>query len=241
MKTLFVASVVLGTSIAAAAPPSTNVADAELAKLRGKWEVISVLGLENANPVQYRIHLIPDQYPQGEIISPIEDLEVAGSEILPLLYSASDDYGLTAIRLIYQMAGTERSITLKGFKDNHSVGLERFKWDLGSLTLTPGDRVTYRLEVWDNDSVSGPKAGYSRTLSLMRSEYLYPSLADRSSPQEWEEQGSPDIRLRAGQRVSEILRDHYPEYIDPTVDRQIRERFPIRLPRNVMRPDPSRW
>jgi hypothetical protein len=129
------------------------------------------LGLENANPVQYRIHLIPDQYPQGEIISPIEDLEVTGNEILPLIYTASDDYGLTAIRLIYQMAGTERSITLKGIKDDRSAGLERFKWDLGSLTLTPGDRVTYRLEVWDNDSVSGPKAGYSRTLSLrMRNE-----------------------------------------------------------------------
>ena len=124
------------------------------------------LGLENVNPVQYRIHLIPDQYPRGEIISPTEDLEVTGSEILPLFYSASDDYGLTAIRLIYQMAGTERSITLKGFKDNRTAGMERFRWDLSSLALTPGDRVAYRLEVLDNDSVSGPKAGYSRTLTL---------------------------------------------------------------------------
>lgn len=124
------------------------------------------LGLENVNPVQYRIHLIPDKYPQAEIMSPTEDLEITGSEILPLIYSASDDFGLTAIRLIYQMVGTERSITLKGFEDNRSAGLERFKWDLASLALTPGDRVSYRLEVWDNDSVSGPKVGYSRTLTL---------------------------------------------------------------------------
>jgi hypothetical protein len=124
------------------------------------------LGLENVNPVQYRIHLIPDKYPVGEIISPTQDLEVSGSEILPLIYTAGDDYGLTAIRLIYQIAGKERSFTLKSFKDNRSAGPERFKWDLTNLALTPGDHVAYRLEVWDNDSVSGPKAGYSRTLTL---------------------------------------------------------------------------
>jgi hypothetical protein len=32
------------------------------------------LGFENPSPVSYRIHLIPDQYPRGEIISPPEDL-----------------------------------------------------------------------------------------------------------------------------------------------------------------------
>ena len=125
------------------------------------------LGFENANPVQYRIQLIPDKYPEGVIISPTESLELAGSEVLPLTYSAKDDFGLTTIKLIYRMAGKERSITLKSLKEVPSLGPEVFKWDLAGLSLTPGDRVSYRLEVWDNDSISGPKAGYSQTYSLV--------------------------------------------------------------------------
>ena len=124
------------------------------------------LGFENVNPVSYRIHLIPDKYPEGEIISPAEDLEISGTEITPIVYSAKDDFGITAVRLSYQTGGTERFITLKGPGTSRSVDPEMFRWDLTGLALAPGDRVAYRLEVWDNDSISGPKVGYSRTFSF---------------------------------------------------------------------------
>ena len=124
------------------------------------------LGFENINPAQYRIRLVPDKYPEGEFITPTEDLEVSGKEVLPLVYAARDDFGITTIRLIYQMRGTERTITLKTLKKHRSAGPEGFNWDLASLALIPGDRVTYRLEVWDNDTVSGPKVGYSEPLIL---------------------------------------------------------------------------
>jgi soluble cytochrome b562 len=124
------------------------------------------LGFENLNPVQYRIHLLPDKYPEAEIINPAQDLEVGGTEIAPIVYTARDDFGITAVRLSYQMGGAERFISLKNMSSSRSLGPETFKWDLTGLALTPGDRVVYRLEVWDNDSVSGPKAGYSRTFSL---------------------------------------------------------------------------
>ncbi len=124
------------------------------------------LGFENLNPVQYRIHLLPDKYPEAEIINPAQDLEVAGTEITPIVYTAKDDFGITAVRLSYQMGGGERFISLKNMSSSRSLGPETFKWDLTGLALTPGDRVAYRLEVWDNDSVSGPKAGYSRTFTL---------------------------------------------------------------------------
>jgi trimethylamine--corrinoid protein Co-methyltransferase len=80
-----------------------------------------------------------------------------------------------------------------------------------------------------------------QTLNLMRTEYEYPDLADRSTPGEWEAAGSPDIRQRAGERVKSILATHYPRYIDPAVDAKIRERFPILLSRDVMSADSPRW
>lgn len=80
-----------------------------------------------------------------------------------------------------------------------------------------------------------------QTLSLMRSHYEYPDLVNRSTPEEWEAAGSPDIRQLAGERVKSILASHYPEYIDPAIDAKIRDRFPIVLPTDLMGPSSGRW
>jgi trimethylamine--corrinoid protein Co-methyltransferase len=80
-----------------------------------------------------------------------------------------------------------------------------------------------------------------QTLNLMRTEYEYPSLANRQTPGEWEEAGSPDIRQAAGERVRAILSRHYPEYIDPQLDARIRERFPILIDRKDMCAGSGRW
>jgi hypothetical protein len=124
------------------------------------------LGFENPNPAQYQIRLIPDKYPEAEIKSPAEDLEISGSEVLSIVYTAKDDFGVSQVKLAYQMGGTERRINLKGKNLGRSLGPELFKWDLRSLDLIGGDKVKYRIEVWDNDSISGPKVGYSRSFTL---------------------------------------------------------------------------
>lgn len=80
-----------------------------------------------------------------------------------------------------------------------------------------------------------------QTLDLMRSGYEYPSLADRSTVEEWQAGGSPDIREQAGKRVKSILSSHYPEYIDAATDAKIRTTFPIRLAPEHMRAGSGRW
>jgi len=80
-----------------------------------------------------------------------------------------------------------------------------------------------------------------QTLNLMRSEFEYPALADRLKPNVWEEAGSSDIREQAGMRVKEILSSHYPQYIDPAVDKKIRETFPIEVPLEFMKVGNERW
>ena len=129
-------------------------------------EVKDDLGFENPNPVRYQIRLIPDQYPEAEIVSPGHDLEISGGETLPIVYTGKDDFGITSIRLIYQTRGKDGAINLRSGDTRLSVGPETFKWDLGSLGLAPGDRVVYRVEIWDNDSISGPKKGSSQAFVL---------------------------------------------------------------------------
>jgi trimethylamine--corrinoid protein Co-methyltransferase len=80
-----------------------------------------------------------------------------------------------------------------------------------------------------------------QTLGLMRSEYEYPDLADRSTPGEWEAAGSPDIREKAAERVKSILSTHYPQYIDPAIDAKIRDQFPILLDQDCMHASSGRW
>jgi trimethylamine--corrinoid protein Co-methyltransferase len=80
-----------------------------------------------------------------------------------------------------------------------------------------------------------------QTVSLMRTEYEYPELADRNPPGLWENMGARDIREMAGERVNAILSTHYPEYIDPAIDAKIRDAFPILLPREHMFAGSGRW
>lgn len=74
----------------------------------------------------------------------------------------------------------------------------------------------------------------------MPTEYVYPSLADRSAAGAWEENGKPELFDRARDRVREILSQPYPDDMDAKTDAAIRERFPIRLPRAAMRADGRR-
>jgi len=96
----------------------------------------------------------------------LEDLEVAGNETIPIVYSARDDFGVSTVKMNFQTSGREKILTLKSSASRRSIGPETFKWDLAGLALAPGERVSYRIEAGDNDSVSGPKFSSSRTLHL---------------------------------------------------------------------------
>jgi trimethylamine--corrinoid protein Co-methyltransferase len=93
------------------------------------------------------------------------------------------------------------------------------------------------------DAVEG--AGHfldgSQTLALMQTEYQYPQLADRGTYDDWRDGGKRDIYELAHEKVESLLSSHYPVYIDPAADAKIRERFPIMLKPEDMRPGNGRW
>ncbi|MGA2106527.1 MAG: DUF4175 family protein [Syntrophorhabdales bacterium] len=124
------------------------------------------LGFENPDPVNYEIRIVPDRFPEATIIHPSADMEIIGDEVIPVVYTASDDFGLTTVRLVYQRNGEEHRIGLINPVDRRSVGPETFKWDLSGLALLPGEKVTFTIEVEDNDAISGPKKGSSRSIVL---------------------------------------------------------------------------
>ncbi len=88
---------------------------------------------------------------------------------------------------------------------------------------------------------SGHFLDHPQTLALMQSEFLYPQLADRGTYDDWREAGKRDAYELARAKAVAILAEHYPVYIDPAADAKIRERFPIRLAPEDMRPGNGRW
>lgn len=78
--------------------------------------------------------------------------------------------------------------------------------------------------------------GHSDTLARMQTDFLYPRLADRRDPEEWQAAGAPDIRQPAKARAREILDTHFPAPIPANIEAEIRAEFDIRLPESVMRP-----
>ncbi|MGO1118307.1 trimethylamine methyltransferase family protein [Rhodovibrionaceae bacterium A322] len=80
----------------------------------------------------------------------------------------------------------------------------------------------------------GHYLGHDATIGCMESEFLYPDLADRSPPGQWEQNGSKDMLQRAQEKAEEILTSHFPSHLDSTTDAAIRDRFPIQLPREMM-------
>ncbi len=105
-----------------------------------------------------------DAPPQISLDAPPEELEVEPNQVLDLRFRATDDYGLSEIRLVYRLPGaeSETSLTLRQLAEPplRLEGTARF--DLGPLHLLAGDQVSYALEALDNDDVQGHKVGRSR-------------------------------------------------------------------------------
>ncbi|MCC2110667.1 MAG: trimethylamine methyltransferase family protein, partial [Hyphomicrobiales bacterium] len=74
-----------------------------------------------------------------------------------------------------------------------------------------------------------------QTLSLMQTEYVYPSLGDRTSPKEWAERDKPDMVARAVAEKRRLLDSFFPRHISEETDAAIRARLDIKLPLEAMR------
>lgn len=71
--------------------------------------------------------------------------------------------------------------------------------------------------------------GGDHTIRAMERDYYYPAVANRDSPDVWNEAGAPDAWTVARAKAKEILDSHHPNFINREADVSIRQRFNIRL------------
>lgn len=138
--------------------------------------------------------------------------------------------GLAGLNMVYESVGMHAS--LLGFSLESLI--------LGDDMLGQVQRCIKGIDV-SEDSVSldamksvclggpGHYLGHDQTLSIMQTEYVYPELADRTSPKEWAEIGKPNLVKKAIERKRSILDASGPFHIDAATDSMIKAKFNIHL------------
>ena len=145
--------------------------------------------------------------------------------------------GNAGANMIYESAGMHAS--LLGFSleslviDNDIIGATQRT--IKGIEVND-ERLSF--ETIKDVCLNGPGhfLGSDQTLQLMQTEYLYPGVGDRKSPNEWYEQGGLDVAQRAMAKVEEILGHNFPSHVAEAVDAEIRRRFPVKLDRAHMLP-----
>lgn len=117
----------------------------------------------------HRIVVEADRAPEVEIIGPADRLELPTPRPIEVAYSARDDFGLGTIDLVYRIDdGPEQRLPLKPpAPEGARTAQGKTVFEPSTMTLGPGARVAYRIEARDRDTVSGAKAGSSRTLYMI--------------------------------------------------------------------------
>lgn len=77
---------------------------------------------------------------------------------------------------------------------------------------------------------AGHFLGHPQTLSMMQSEYTYPMVGDRNSPDDWVDAGAKPVHDVAHEYVERTLATHVPSHVPAEAEARIREAFPIVLP-----------
>ncbi len=78
---------------------------------------------------------------------------------------------------------------------------------------------------------AGHFLGHEQTLGLMQTEYTYPTIGDRLSPDDWRDAGARNAREAAHEVVLTTLANHHPSHIASDVDDVIRSNHTIHLER----------
>lgn len=168
----------------------------------------------------HRFYGLPGGAAAGIADSKLPDMQAGWEQAISNVLA-----GLSGLNMVYEAVGMHAS--LLGFCLESMV--------LGDDLLGQVLRCVRGVEVTE-DSVSidvikaatlggpGHYLGSAQTLSLMQTDYVYPAVADRLSPKEWVEKGSPDLLARATQRKERLLADWTP-HVDAATDRAVRARW----------------
>lgn len=174
----------------------------------------------NRDPIRYDVTLQTDAPPSVSFLQPTGTTDLTPDLTQQLRLQLSDDYGFARAQLYYRhldasSAGTPdssfSSIDLPLAEPGATDQVIEHRWLLtqeSGLALERGGEVAYFVQVWDNDTVRGPKAGRTATQRLR-----FPSLSEQYDELD-ETKSEAGEQMRDLDRQSRAVRDQFRELRD---------------------------
>ncbi|MCS6992142.1 MAG: DUF4175 family protein [Chitinophagales bacterium] len=131
---------------------------------------VSGSGLSHVDSLSFTINVIPDRHPAIDVVQIIDS---TNRNYIYFAGNIADDYGLSRLLFRYHVGDAPHAETKDftavsiPFSGNRSAAFTFF-WDLGQLSLQPGQQVRYFFEVWDNDAVNGSKSSRTPLMYLQK-------------------------------------------------------------------------
>lgn len=179
---------------------------------------------------------LPNSVPAGMTDSKLPDVQSGGEKGYTISLAAQA--GATMIHECAGMQGSLMGTTFEGYVLDNDL--------LGAILRTvkgidvSEDALSFEV-IRDTVMGAGHYLGHPQTFNRMRSDYVYPEIADRRSIGEWEKSGSRDARELARERTRRILAEHYPRHVSEVTDAAIRSNYNIILPAERMRAGNGVW
>jgi hypothetical protein len=125
-------------------------------------ELTDRAGRKGGNEAPYHLVVVPDEPPQVDIVDPQADVRAAPTNKVPLRISASDDFAVSGIKLVFHKLGEpEKAVICDATNLNEPEATARAEIDLTPLNLQPYELVAYHAEASDNNTLDGPGIGKS--------------------------------------------------------------------------------
>jgi trimethylamine---corrinoid protein Co-methyltransferase len=179
---------------------------------------------------------LPNSVPAGMTDSKLPDFQAGGEKGYTVSLAA-----LAGATMIHECAGMHGSLM--------GTSLESYVLDndlVGAILRTvrgvevSEDSLSYEV-IRSTVMGEGHYLGHPQTFARMKTDYLYPEIADRKSISVWEEAGGRDARDVARDTVRKVLASHYPDHIPASVDATLRAQYNIILPEARMRAGNGVW
>ncbi len=123
-------------------------------------------GFRNENPPQYNVEILPDAPPEARLIAPDRDFEAPRTAIVPIRGGASDDYGISSVRLVATILPSGRHFSRPIPISSGREVLFEYLLDLSTVNAFEGDTLQIAIAVSDNNAINGRKTVFSEKRNI---------------------------------------------------------------------------
>ncbi|MCK5684601.1 hypothetical protein KAJ27_10780, partial [bacterium] len=113
------------------------------------------------SPYIIKLTSLDDRKPEVKILFPGKDINLPADKRIELEISATDDFGVKNVELIYAIDDTEHIQALES-KGMSTKFYKKHMWDLSDIDVISSTDIIYWVKVTDNDKITGPKSVNSK-------------------------------------------------------------------------------